>query len=88
MFIILVYDVNAKRTVKLLKLCRKYLTWVQNSVFEGEISKAQYKALIYEINSIIKEDEGDSVIIYTFRSLLYSKREVYGVDKKLDFQFL
>ncbi len=88
MFIILIYDVNAKRCNKLLKMCRKYLTWVQNSVFEGEISKSDYKKLVYEINSVIDESEGDSVIVYTFRSLLYSKRDVYGIDKKEDFQFL
>jgi CRISPR-associated protein Cas2 len=88
MFIILIYDVNAKRCNKLLKICRKYLTWVQNSVFEGEISISGYKKLIYEINSVIDESSEDSVIVYTFKSLLYSKREVYGVDKKEDFQFL
>ena len=38
MFIILVYDVGEKRVAKVLKICRKYLNWVQNSVLEGEIS--------------------------------------------------
>jgi len=88
MFIILIYDVGAKRCNKLLKICRKYLTWVQNSVFEGEIGKADYKKILYEINSVIKEEEGDSVVVYIFRSLAYYKREVYGIDKKEDFQFL
>jgi len=88
MFIILVYDVNAKRTTKMLKLCREHLIWVQNSVFEGEISKSAYFDLTNRITGIIKEADGDSVIIYTFRSLLYSKREVYGIDKRKDFQFL
>ena len=34
MFVILVYDVGEKRVAKVLKICRKYLTWVQNSVLE------------------------------------------------------
>ena len=38
MFIILVYDIDVKRVGKVLKKCREYLNWVQNSVFEGEIT--------------------------------------------------
>ena len=86
MFVILIYDMNAKRTNKMLKLCREHLTWVQNSVFEGEISKASYFSLTTRIKGIIKD--GDSVIIYKFRSLLYSERDVFGIDKRQDYQFL
>ena len=39
----------------MLRTCRRYLNWVQNSVFEGEISKANYEALVTEINKITKE---------------------------------
>lgn len=34
----MVYDVNEKRVNKVLKIGRKYLNWVQNSVLEGEIT--------------------------------------------------
>ena len=88
MFVILYYDVNQKRCPKMLKICRKYFQWVQNSVFEGEITKAKLEKLKYEIKNILNKDEGDSVVIYTFRSLLYSKREVLGNDKKDDLNFL
>lgn len=87
MFIILVYDVNEKRVAKVLKTCRKYLSWVQNSVFEGEISKASFTKLIRELEAII-DRETDSVIYYTFRSLTYSKREILGVEKGGQQQFL
>ena len=33
-----------KRVAKALKICRKYLTHVQNSVFEGEVTQANYEA--------------------------------------------
>ncbi|NQN66905.1 CRISPR-associated endonuclease Cas2 [Streptococcus suis] len=36
MFVILVYDVNVKRTAKVLKTVRPYLSHLQRSVFEGE----------------------------------------------------
>ena len=45
MYVILVYDCNHKLCGKMLKLCRKYLNWIQNSVFEGEISTAKLEEL-------------------------------------------
>ncbi len=80
LFVIMVYDINVKRVAKVLKCSRKYLYWVQNSVFEGEISEANYKKLKMELAQIINEDE-DSVIYYTFRTTKYSKRETMGLKK-------
>ena len=80
MFVILVYDVNEKRVAKALKTRRKYLTWIQNSVFEGDIGEANLKKLKLELNKVIHNDE-DSVILYRFESLNYSRREVIGQEK-------
>jgi CRISPR-associated protein Cas2 len=80
MFVILVYDVAEKRVGKALKKCRQYLTWVQNSVFEGEISEGNLKKLKMELNKIINTTE-DSVIIYAFQNTRYSNREVMGLSK-------
>lgn len=80
MFTILVYDVNQKRVAKVLKKCRQYLNWVQNSVFEGEISDANLKKLKMELDRIIKKDE-DSVIFYHLRTTKYSSREIMGLQK-------
>lgn len=80
LFVILVYDVGEKRVNKILKKCRQYLTWVQNSVFEGEISEGNLKKLKMELNRMIKPNE-DSVIIYTFQNTKYSNRQVMGINK-------
>lgn len=80
MFIILFYDMKTKRTNKALKICRKYLTWIQNSVFEGDITEGDYKKLKYELNNKMDKDE-DSIIIYTLNNTKYSKREVIGIEK-------
>ncbi|RAK19108.1 MULTISPECIES: CRISPR-associated endonuclease Cas2 [Bacillales] len=80
MFVILVYDFNEKRVAKALKIARKYLHWVQNSVFEGEISQANYKKLKVELQNIMNPDE-DSVIFYTFRTQKYWLREEFGLKK-------
>lgn len=80
MFLILVYDVGEKRVAKVLKICRKYLHWVQNSVLEGEISDAGFKRLKLELKKAIKENE-DSVIFYILRTTKYSERQTMGIKK-------
>jgi CRISPR-associated protein Cas2 len=88
MFVILYYDVNKKRCTRMLKTCRKYLEWVQNSVFEGEITDALYERMTHELKKIINEEDGDSIVIYKFRQMKYYERKVYGADKKGNTQFL
>ena len=56
MYVILVYDCGQKRVGKMLKLCRKYLSWIQNSVFEGEISEVKLKELILKAEKIMEKD--------------------------------
>lgn len=80
MYIILVYDIGEKRVSKVLKTCRKYLHWVQNSVFEGELTEAKIEKLKSELKKIINDDE-DSIVIYIFRSTWYSRREILGIPK-------
>ncbi|MCR6546874.1 CRISPR-associated endonuclease Cas2 [Dehalobacterium formicoaceticum] len=80
MFVVLVYDMGEKRVTKALKRCRKYLNWVQNSVFEGEISESNLAKLKMELDKIIVTEE-DSVIIYTLRTTRYSEREIMGLRK-------
>ncbi|RKY63324.1 MAG: CRISPR-associated endonuclease Cas2 [Candidatus Latescibacterota bacterium] len=80
MYVIMVYDVNVKRVNKILKVGRKYLDWIQNSVLEGEITIAKYKKLKSEIMDIINEEE-DSIVFYILRTTKYSKREILGLTK-------
>jgi len=80
MFVILVYDIDTKRVAKALKICRQYLDWVQNSVFEGEITQGKLECLKSDLNHIIKEEE-DSVLIFEFDSTKYYKKEVLGKEK-------
>lgn len=80
LFVVLVYDMGEKRVARALKTCRKYLTWVQNSVFEGEISDVNLNKLKAELTRIM-DDKEDSVILYTWRTQRYSKREILGIEK-------
>jgi CRISPR-associated protein Cas2 len=80
MFVILVYDASVERVQKFLKICRKYLIHVQRSVFEGELTEAELRALRGELSRIMNEEE-DSVVIYTFRTKKYYERIVMGQEK-------
>ena len=80
MYIILVYDIGEKRVGKMLKLCRQYLNWIQNSVFEGEITEVKLKELISRARLFMKEDK-DSLIIFKSREQKWLEKEIIGQDK-------
>lgn len=68
MYYILVYDIaNAKILRKTLNICRKYLHWLQRSVFEGELGKVQFQMLISELKAVINKKE-DSIVIFSIRN--------------------
>ena len=79
MYVILVYDCGEKRVVKMLKLCRRYLNWIQNSVFEGEISELKLKELKLEAKKIMNE-EYDSLIIFSSRNSKWLDKQIIGVE--------
>jgi len=77
MYFIAVYDVNVDRVAKMLKLFRRYMTWVQNSVFEGELTEAQYANLKAEAQALMEPSE-DSIIFWNLRDRRYMDRETLG----------
>lgn len=85
-FLIAVYDVNQKRGGKMLKLFRRYLTWVQNSVFEGDLTVAQFRQLQHEAEAIMEDEDG--VVFYQLRDERYSERIALGTDKAERSRFL
>lgn len=81
MYYILAYDITSpKRLPKALKLCRRYLNWVQNSVFEGELTTTQFDKLKKAFSDLIDKKE-DSVIFYCARIPEVVDRQVLGIEK-------
>ncbi len=80
MYVIIVYDINVERVSKVCYFLRQYLNWIQNSVFEGEITKSQFFEIKSGLKNMIKEDE-DSIIIYKMHSQYSFSRECLGVEK-------
>ena len=83
MYVILVYDIssdeNGQRVLnKTFKICKKYLSHIQNSVFEGEISESKIMKLHYELNEVIRENI-DSVIIFKSRNERWLDKEMWGI---------
>jgi CRISPR-associated protein Cas2 len=74
------YDVGEKRVAKVLKTARKYLTWIQNSVLEGDLTPAQLESLKIDIGKVIEKDY-DSVLLYVWRVERYMRRETIGIAK-------
>ncbi len=87
MYIILVYDMGEKRVGKMLRHCRKYLNWIQNSVFEGEITEVKLKEMILNAKKIMNEEE-DSLIIFKSREARWLDKEVIGLERMSTDNFL
>jgi len=80
MYVILVYDIGEKRVGKMLKLCRQYLNWIQNSVFEGEITEVKLKELLHLAKEIM-DPEQDSIITFKSRDQKWLEKKIVGKEK-------
>lgn len=87
MYVILVYDCGKKRVNKMLKLCRQYLNWIQNSVFEGEISEVKLKELTLKAKDFMVLDE-DSLIIFSGRTEKWLDKQIIGKERSSIDNFL
>lgn len=87
MYVIVVYDVGEKRVGKMLKLCRQYLCWVQNSVFEGELSEVKLKELKLKMEGLIEQSE-DSVILFTNNIGYNMDKQILGKERMSTDNFL
>jgi len=87
MYIVMAYDVNVDRVVKVLKIGRRYLTWVQNSVLEGELTSAQFEHLKADLSDVIEPDI-DAVRFYIIRRDACLVKEFLGTSKNEPNQML
>ena len=80
MYVILVYDCGEKRVGKMLKLCRRYLNWIQNSVFEGDISEAKLMELKNKAKKMM-DIHTDSLIVFSSRDHYWMEKEIVGKER-------
>ncbi len=77
MYLIVTYDVAQERVAKVCHFLRRYLHWVQNSVFEGEVTRAQFMQIKKGLTDIINSKE-DSIYFYILNSEKYVNKEILG----------
>lgn len=80
MYVIIVYDMGCERVNSMCKFLRQYLHWIQNSVFEGEVTESELREIRGQIKELI-DDNADSVQIFIFSSPKMVQKEVIGIKK-------
>jgi len=86
MYIIAMYDISTekkagqKRLRQIFKLMKKYLIRIQNSVFEGELTKAKFEELKLKTTDII-DVKKDSVIFFKSRDIKWMDKDICGFEK-------
>lgn len=82
MYFIVTYDVGEERINKVRKILRKYFIWVQNSVFEGEITQGRLEKCILELKEVIDQEE-DSIYFYGVGDKKFIVKDVLGIEKDI-----
>ena len=75
------YDVNEKRVQKVFKVCKKYLSHFQKSVFRGEMSPSKLIRFKTDINKVIDKNEDFICIIKLMNDNVFGE-EVLGVSSR------
>lgn len=81
-YLIVTYDIKEERVNRVRKVLKKYFMWVQNSVFEGEITLGKLEQCRRELLEIIEEQE-DSIYFYSLENRLNYRKTVLGVEKDM-----
>lgn len=76
------YDVNEKRVQKIFKVCKKYLSHFQYSVFRGEITPSKLIELRTDINKVIDKEEDFVCIIKLMNDNVFGE-EILGKRDQL-----
>lgn len=80
-YCVVTYDVGEERVTRVRKILKKYFTWVQNSVFEGEISEGKLEKCLRELQKAIVA-ESDSIYVYSFEVKMLCTKRVLGNEKE------
>ncbi len=75
------YDVNEKRVNKVFKVCKKYLSHFQNSVFRGEMSPSKLIRFKTDLNKVVDKNEDFICIIKLMNDNVFGE-EVIGISDK------
>lgn len=80
MHVIVVYDVGVERIDTVRHILKKYLTWIQNSAFEGEITMGKLEEVRILVSNVI-DKEKDSVVVYSVNNPAWLEKTTWGREK-------
>lgn len=80
-YVIVTYDVKEERVNKVRKVLKRYFNWVQNSVFEGEITEGRLEKCKIELSFVIEKSE-DSIYFYVIENKKSIIKSVMGIEKE------
>lgn len=91
MYVLLMYDVlsdedGARVSRNIFKICKRYLTNIQKSVFEGSLTKSDLMSLEYELKNYIRPEK-DSVIIFESMSEKWIEKRFLGKEDNKTMNF-
>lgn len=75
------YDVNEKRVQKVFKICKKYLSHFQYSVFRGDMTPSKLIQLRNELKKVIDPSEDFVCIIKLMNDNVFGE-EILGSPNK------
>lgn len=78
-YVFLVYDVGEKRVNKVFKICKKYLSHFQKSVFRGQISPSKLILLKKDLEKIIEPNIDFICIIKLMNDKVFGE-EILGTN--------
>lgn len=73
---------NEKRVQKVFKICKKYLSHYQNSVFRGEITPSKLIELKTDLKQVIHKDEDFICIIKLLNGDVFGEEVLGKMDKE------
>lgn len=77
---IIVYDIAVERVNKVKMFLRQYLKWIQNSVFEGELTESELRYVERSLGKIVNESS-DHVVAYVLSDKKFLTRDEFGTPK-------
>ena len=77
---IVAYDVGIERVNKVKAFLRMHLTWIQNSLFEGEVSESRKLKVMQGVKELANQDK-DAVVFYLFPNKKALERSIIGIEK-------
>ena len=70
------YDIKEKRCQKVFKICKKYFSHHQLSVFRGKMTPADLKSFENEVKKVINPDEDMISIVTVLNENVFQERTI------------